>query len=142
MLLLLRVQFLGTNALFACCNMIRYLEYSSKFYTMVLTLRMSFFRVMSCIISVLPMFFGFCLTGVLLFSQYTPLVRIRSLSLSLCLYLTSRPDARSTQFKDMDQTAATLFCLLNGDSMSETFTELYNSVRFHCRWLHPCIRDG
>lgn len=58
-----------------CASLVRYLEYNSKFYTLIMTLKLAFARVVRCVISIVPLFFGYVIAGVVLFSPYSYIVR-------------------------------------------------------------------
>jgi len=92
--------FIGIAVLICCVTMTKYLEYNLAFYTLILTLRTSFNKIIKFFISTLPTFLGYILCGVVLFSPY------------------------SDKFADMDSTAVTLFALLNGDDIHNTFLHL------------------
>ena len=64
----------------SCCTIVRYFEFSRKLNVLVATLRMSFGRIMAFAFSILPIFFGFTLMSVSLFSPYT--VRFASVDLA------------------------------------------------------------
>jgi len=90
----------GMGALGASVTILRYLEYYEHFYTLILTLRISGLRIARFIISAFPIFFGYMLMGVVLFSPY------------------------SNRFEDLNNTAITLFALLNGDDIRDAFEQL------------------
>lgn len=98
--------FTGLGVLILCVNMTKYLEYNLAFYTLILTLRTSFKKIIKYFISTMPSFFGFLLCGVVIFSPY------------------------SDNFQDMDTTAATLFALINGDDVHATFNNLNDVYPF------------
>lgn len=107
-----RDSFPSAAVLLTCINLIRYLEFNEKFYTLIMTLRLAFWRVVRCIISVLPLFFGYALAGVVLFAPYSDRVRSPFSSPS---FFTLRN--RFLQFSNFDTTSITLFSLLNGDEI-------------------------
>lgn len=100
---------LGVGTIFACCNMIRYLEFNAKFYTLIMTLKNSFTRIGVFLISVIPIFYGYALAGVVMFSQDSEL------------------------FIDFGTTTVTLFGLINADDVMKTFTSL--SEDFDHTWI-------
>ena len=51
--------FLGLGTFFECVNLLRYFQLSRSMSVLVNTLRLSFFRVMSFVVSVLPVIFFF-----------------------------------------------------------------------------------
>jgi mucolipin 3 len=116
---------LGVGIIILCTNMTKYFEYWKKFYTLVLTLQgcavfllpnnasyfflnsfsvfnslRSFKRNLRFVLSVVPLFMGFATCGVLVFSPY------------------------SSRFESLDQSAISLFALLNGDDVHATFLDL------------------
>eukprot|EP01126_Amoeba_proteus_P007487 TRINITY_DN12699_c0_g1_i6.p1 TRINITY_DN12699_c0_g1~~TRINITY_DN12699_c0_g1_i6.p1 ORF type:complete len:723 (-),score=193.66 TRINITY_DN12699_c0_g1_i6:206-2167(-) len=91
---------LGLGCLILCSNLTKYLEYDYTFYTLILTLRHSFWKVCKFTFSCAPIFFGYAFCGVSLFSPY------------------------SDSFVDLDSTTVTLFALLNGDDIHATFSDL------------------
>eukprot|EP01087_Luapelamoeba_hula_P010363 TRINITY_DN2742_c0_g1_i1.p1 TRINITY_DN2742_c0_g1~~TRINITY_DN2742_c0_g1_i1.p1 ORF type:complete len:1018 (-),score=194.43 TRINITY_DN2742_c0_g1_i1:94-3147(-) len=95
-----RPIFQGLGALAVTINLIRFLEYYKQFYTLILTIKIAFPRIVRYIISVAPLFMAYTFLGVTLFSPY------------------------SWYFRDMTATALTLFSLLNGDTIRDTFSQL------------------
>lgn len=49
---------LGIGAFWACVNLMRYLEYYKRFYTLLSTIRFAFGRVVAFIASAFPVFAG------------------------------------------------------------------------------------
>lgn len=96
----------GMGALGASVTILRYLEYYEHFYTLILTLRISGLRIARFIISAFPIFFGYMLMGVVLFSPY------------------------SNRFEDLNNTAITLFALLNGDDIRSAFEQLNDNYPY------------
>lgn len=92
----------GIGCLIVSVNMVRYLEYWKKFYTLVLTLQGAFTKNLRFVISVVPIYMGYVACGHLVFGPY------------------------SDDFHTVDQTAVTLFALLNGDSIKDVFEDLYD----------------
>eukprot|EP00005_Dracoamoeba_jomungandri_P010871 CAMPEP_0174272706 /NCGR_PEP_ID=MMETSP0439-20130205/52207_1 /TAXON_ID=0 /ORGANISM="Stereomyxa ramosa, Strain Chinc5" /LENGTH=726 /DNA_ID=CAMNT_0015363449 /DNA_START=236 /DNA_END=2416 /DNA_ORIENTATION=+ len=82
------------------CNLTRYLEYYKHFFTLILTLKLSFINILRFMISAFPIFFGYVLMGVILFAPY------------------------SYKFSDIMNVAITLFSLLNGDAIRDTFRQI------------------
>jgi len=82
------------------------LEYNKKFYTLVLTLKSSFIRVIRFIISCAPLFLGYLFCGMVTFSPY------------------------SDNFLDVGSAAATMFALINGDEIHDTFKELTQNYTY------------
>jgi hypothetical protein len=74
------IFFLSRGTFFACVNLLRYFQLSRPLSVLVNTLRLSFFRVLSFVVSVLPLFLGFTFLSVSLFSQHT--VRFASIDLA------------------------------------------------------------
>eukprot|EP01130_Rhizamoeba_saxonica_P016166 TRINITY_DN7417_c0_g1_i3.p1 TRINITY_DN7417_c0_g1~~TRINITY_DN7417_c0_g1_i3.p1 ORF type:complete len:493 (+),score=59.90 TRINITY_DN7417_c0_g1_i3:36-1481(+) len=93
---------LGVGTLLLFLNVTKYLEYYKKFYTLILTLKLSGVRVLRFIVSVMPLFIGYTLAGAVSFSPY------------------------SENFLNFDETGVTLFSLLNGDDIHATFSDLNN----------------
>ncbi len=52
-------------------SLMRYLEFSEKFFLLIFTLRYSFSNVIRFLISIAPIFFGYVVFGVIVFSNYT-----------------------------------------------------------------------
>lgn len=92
--------FIGAGSLIICVNFIKYLEYWKKFSALILTLQGSFLRNLRFIVSVVPIYMGFCVCGFVMFSQY------------------------SDYFTSIDVTAVTLFALINGDDTHAIFASL------------------
>ena len=84
----------------SCINITRYFELNRQFALLINTLRMSFTRVFTFTISVLPVFFGYLLLGVACFSNF------------------------SDRFSNIDEVAVALFAIANGDEIHATFFDL------------------
>jgi hypothetical protein len=100
---------LGSGAFFYSLAFIRYLDYVQNLLVLTLTVKMAMSRVMYMFISVMPIFCGYLMLGVILFARY------------------------SLHFSNMSETAVTLFSLLNGDNIHDTFDDLNRS--FPYQWL-------
>ncbi|KAG9390253.1 Polycystin cation channel [Carpediemonas membranifera] len=98
--LLIRLA-IGMGALLAFCNMLRYFEFDKNYYMLVMTLRRGAPILMQFIVSIMPIYFGFALCGVALFSQY------------------------SVKFSNFSQACVTLFAILHGDVILETYDAIY-----------------
>eukprot|EP01125_Pyxidicula_operculata_P003052 TRINITY_DN1320_c0_g1_i2.p1 TRINITY_DN1320_c0_g1~~TRINITY_DN1320_c0_g1_i2.p1 ORF type:complete len:580 (+),score=114.71 TRINITY_DN1320_c0_g1_i2:342-2081(+) len=96
----------GIGCLILCTNMTKYLEYNLSFYTLILTLRSAFYKIIRYFISVFPIFMGFVLCGVIVFAPY------------------------STKFATVDTATSSLFALINGDEISGTFEHLLDVYPF------------
>lgn len=92
----------GIGCLIISSNMIKYLEYWKEFNTLVLTLQGAFMKNVRFLVSVVPLYLGYVACGHLVFGPY------------------------SDDFQTVDQTAVTLFALLNGDSIKDVFEELHD----------------
>ncbi|KAG9394861.1 Polycystin cation channel [Carpediemonas membranifera] len=92
---------MGLGALFAFCNVLRYFEFDKNYYMLVMTLRRGAPILMQFIVSIMPIYFGFALCGVALFSQY------------------------SVKFSNFSQACVTLFAVLHGDVILETYDAIY-----------------
>lgn len=101
--------FLGTGFLIICLGFAKYLEYWKKFYMLVITMQGSFQRNLRFVISVLPLYMGFCTCGFIIFSPYTD------------------------DFSSLDKSAITLFALLNGDDIHSQFDRIY------ARYPYPIV---
>lgn len=101
--------FLGTGFLIICVGFARYLEYWKKFYMLIVTMQGSFQRNLRFVISVFPLYMGFCTCGFIIFSPYTD------------------------DFASLDKSAITLFALLNGDDIHTQFDRIY------ARYPYPIV---
>lgn len=101
--------FLGAGFLIICVGFARYLEYWKKFYMLIVTMQGSFQRNLRFVISVLPLYMGFCTCGFVIFSPYTD------------------------DFSSLDKSAITLFALLNGDDIHSQFDRIY------ARYPYPIV---
>eukprot|EP00299_Pterocystis_sp_00344_P000069 c10021_g1_i1.p1 GENE.c10021_g1_i1~~c10021_g1_i1.p1 ORF type:complete len:716 (+),score=156.34 c10021_g1_i1:24-2171(+) len=100
----------GMGCMFAWINMIRYLEYNEKSYALILTLKNGTPGVLRFAVGAAPVFVGYALFGVVYFGADTEL------------------------FDTVDNACATLFALLNGDSVLQIFTTLYHTSPFVSRF--------
>ena len=91
---------LGMGGFLCALSFMRYLIFSQRFYTLALTVRLALSRVSSMLLSALPIYSAYCIFGVVVFSQY------------------------SDRFSSLDKTAVSLFALLNGDDIHDTFRDL------------------
>jgi hypothetical protein len=101
--------FLGSGAFFYSLAFIRYLEFSHNLLALTLTVKMAMSRVMYMFISIMPIFCGYLMLGVILFSRY------------------------SLHFSNLNETAVSLFSLINGDNIHDTFDDLNRD--FPYKWL-------
>ena len=85
-------------------SLVRYLEHNPHYYSLVLTLRKGIPRVMRFLLGVLPVFMAFTMFSVVYFAATAP------------------------RFGDVATAAVTLFAVLNGDVVRETFMTL---MEFH-----------
>ncbi|KAF0700191.1 Aste57867_9275 [Aphanomyces stellatus] len=92
------VQAIGP--LFLWATFLGYLEHNPRFYSLVLTLRASISKVVGFLAGVSPVFFGYALFGSIVFGT------------------------RVDKFGGVQQSCVTLFALLNGDVILETFGAL------------------
>eukprot|EP01102_Stenamoeba_stenopodia_P016061 TRINITY_DN5559_c0_g1_i10.p1 TRINITY_DN5559_c0_g1~~TRINITY_DN5559_c0_g1_i10.p1 ORF type:complete len:549 (-),score=128.39 TRINITY_DN5559_c0_g1_i10:487-2133(-) len=90
----------GIGCLMLCIKMLRYLGYYRDFYALTLTWASSFFRTISFLVTVSPIFVGYALFGMLNFAQY------------------------ATRFENFNITSITLYALLLGDDVRGAFVEL------------------
>eukprot|EP01137_Pigoraptor_chileana_P007640 Opistho-2@53479 len=81
-------------------NLMKYFEWRPDFYVLVLAVRCSLGRVFRFIVTSAPLYMGYALAGVVLFSNV------------------------SDKFGSLDNAAVTLFALVNGDSIFDVFTDL------------------
>lgn len=103
--------FLGLATFFLCCNIVKYFEFSRKMSVLVNTLRLSFGRIGAFLLSVFPIFIGFVLLGVAMFSQYT------------------------TRFASVSEAAVSLISLLFGDDVHLTFNEMTDELPPNWIWF-------
>jgi hypothetical protein len=93
--------FVGFGALLTLICLIRFLEWSQKSYTLVYALRVAIPVCVNYIMGVGPVFFAYALFGVAVFSPSVP------------------------KFQNVFQALITLFGVMNGDALIETFQECY-----------------
>jgi len=84
--------------------LLQFLAYFSELYILIRTMSRASPRVMKYMMAVFPIFFGYCFFGIAVFSGY------------------------STRFTTLRDTAITLFAILNGDVVRETFQELLQNA--------------
>jgi len=94
-----RLVCLGVACFFAWLNLLRYLEYFSTYYLLIRTLQMGVPRVGEFLVGVVPVFFGFAVMGVCLFWP-------------------------TDNFSTLTQASMSLFAVLNGDMIHDTFANL------------------
>jgi len=90
----------GLGCMLNCIHMLRYFEYFPLLYLHVRTLRNAAVHVITYCISVMPLYWAFAVFGVLNFGPY------------------------SDKFANISKTVVTLFSLLNGDDIYDTFMEI------------------
>eukprot|EP00792_Barthelona_sp_PAP020_P002239 TRINITY_DN13695_c0_g1_i1.p1 TRINITY_DN13695_c0_g1~~TRINITY_DN13695_c0_g1_i1.p1 ORF type:complete len:678 (+),score=162.26 TRINITY_DN13695_c0_g1_i1:280-2034(+) len=95
-------QIIGLAALLGSFNLTRYLEFSSSYYIMIASLRIGLPIVMKFLLSIFPIYLGFCALGTLYFGPTSP-----------------------RWFGDFAQTSVTLFSFSNGDQMLDIYREIY-----------------
>jgi len=88
---------LGLGCMLSWINMMRYFEFERKYTVLIKALGNGLPFVFRFIIGALPMFLGYAIFGMLLFSEYTE------------------------RFASLDEAAITLFALQNGDDLQNTF---------------------
>eukprot|EP00764_Aduncisulcus_paluster_P011857 gnl/Carplike_NY0171/4792_a6529_221.p1 GENE.gnl/Carplike_NY0171/4792_a6529_221~~gnl/Carplike_NY0171/4792_a6529_221.p1 ORF type:complete len:622 (+),score=167.71 gnl/Carplike_NY0171/4792_a6529_221:265-1866(+) len=93
---------LGLGCSFAWFNIMRYFEFKKRFYMLVLALKKAIPTIVVYLISIFPVFFGFAFFGVAVFGF------------------------ESEKFRDFGQSCVTLFAVLHGDVILETFDAIYN----------------
>ena len=93
--------FLGIGTLLLWCTLLQYLEYSRSFNVVITTMRKAMPRVTRYVISVMPVYMGYTLAGLAMFSHY------------------------SERFSTLTKVALTLFAVLNGDEILATYQSLY-----------------
>jgi hypothetical protein len=95
-----RMAMVGLGCMMAWITMVQYFEHSGSYYVLILTLKKGTPRVLRFVIGIMPIFVGYALFGVALFSPY------------------------SDHFASMDDASVTLFSLLNGDDIHSVFEDL------------------
>eukprot|EP00911_Craspedida_sp_UC1_P001230 UC1_evm2s928 len=88
----------GVGLFLLWISLVKYLEWRSEFYMLILSVKASIGRVLKFIVTVSPFFIGYLMLGVILFSDHAEL------------------------FGTPVRAASTLFALLNGDSVYMVFT--------------------
>jgi hypothetical protein len=99
--------FVGVGGFFYSLAVIRYLEFSSNLLALTLTVKLALSRVFYVFVSVMPIFIGYLLLGVVMFSRYT------------------------VRFANLGDAAVSLFSLINGDDIHSTFEELEASFPYN-----------
>jgi len=94
------LAFTGLACAFSWFTVVQFFEHFPKYYSLILTLRMSAPKVMRFVFGVIPVFLGFAFFGVAMFSSYTEL------------------------FEGVGSASVTLFALLNGDVVHDIFNAL------------------
>jgi hypothetical protein len=95
-----RMAMVGLGCMMAWITMVQYFEHSGSYYVLILTLKKGTPRVLRFVVGILPIFVGYAIFGVAIFSPY------------------------SDYFASMDDASVTLFALLNGDDIHNIFEEL------------------
>mmetsp|Transcript_5802 Transcript_5802/g.10061 ORF Transcript_5802/g.10061 Transcript_5802/m.10061 type:complete len:651 (+) Transcript_5802:123-2075(+) len=90
---------LGLGALIAWVNLVRYFEFSGRFYVLVLTLERSMPDILRFLVSSMPILLGFAAMGISIFGSSTK------------------------EFSTLQQSVETLFALMNGDSVLQLLNE-------------------
>ena len=90
----------GLGVMLSCFNMLRYFEVNKRFYLHVETLRNASAHILRFLVSVSPIYWGYAIFGVLNFGPYT------------------------WKFESLDQASVTLFALLTGDDIHDTFRDI------------------
>jgi hypothetical protein len=89
--------FLGFACFLSCINLVRYFEFTPRFYLLIMSLQKGMPNVLRFVIGVLPIFFGYALLGTAMFGAHTQ------------------------YFSTVDQACVTLFAVLNGDVLRDTY---------------------
>eukprot|EP00762_Andalucia_godoyi_P002933 ANDGO_04222.mRNA.1 hypothetical protein len=93
---------MGFGCLCSWVNLVRYFEFSPKLYILILTLRRGMPNVLRFVFGVAPVFLGYCIFGTIVFGAYVH------------------------AFESIGSSAVTLFAVLNGDRIWDTFADIYN----------------
>jgi hypothetical protein len=96
----------GLSAMLNCISIVRYFEFTPKFYMLILTLRRGFPAVVRFTVGVAPVFFGYAILGTCLFGSYSRL------------------------FLTFDSSCVTLFSVLNGDLIHDSFDDVFRTDPF------------
>jgi hypothetical protein len=91
---------LGLGCLVQYVSLVQFFESRPRYYVLVLTLKRGIPRVAQFLLGACPLFFGFMLLGMILFGD------------------------QCDGFGDLGSTAATLFAVVNGDVLLDTFAEV------------------
>jgi hypothetical protein len=97
---------LGIGALLNCIALMQYLEYSKRFFTLIGTIRFAAANILAFLCAASPVFFGFALLAVTLFSSSTD------------------------YFADFDSASVTLFGMGIGDSLMSVFDDGIDAYRW------------
>lgn len=97
---------IGLAAFFGYLCIIRFLEWSKKYYMLIYALRAAIPVCIRFFEGVIPVYLAFGLFGVAVFSEYVP------------------------KFSNLFQAIITLFGMMNGDALIEAFHECYNVSEF------------
>jgi hypothetical protein len=97
----LRVS-IGVSCMMLWFSLVQYLEFNPRYYIMILTLKTAIPRIGQFLVGILPVFIGYSLFGLILFGDQNSL------------------------FGSLPDTATTLFCVVNGDSIMQVI----NSVAY------------
>uniref|UniRef100_A0A6B2KZX4 Polycystin cation channel PKD1/PKD2 domain-containing protein n=1 Tax=Arcella intermedia TaxID=1963864 RepID=A0A6B2KZX4_9EUKA len=103
--------FIGLGILIICTNLTKYLEYNPTFYTLIVTLKTSFFDILSFVVSASPSFIGYIACGFVVFSPY------------------------SAKMANLDFVAVNLFGLLNADNMRAVFEDVNDDSPQEFSWF-------
>ena len=93
----------GLGIMLSSANMIRYFEYNKKFFLHVETIRNAAAHIIRFLVSVSPVYWGYAIFGVLNFGPY------------------------SWKFANLDAASVTLFALLTGDDIHDTFKDIVDA---------------
>eukprot|EP00301_Raphidiophrys_heterophryoidea_P004444 c11928_g1_i1.p1 GENE.c11928_g1_i1~~c11928_g1_i1.p1 ORF type:complete len:597 (-),score=143.13 c11928_g1_i1:87-1877(-) len=99
----------GFGCMLTWISLLKYLEYNEKSYALILALKQGTPGVVRFAVGAAPVFVGYALFGVVFFG------------------------ADTNKFQDLDYACATLFSLLNGDSVLDIFNALYDTSAFISR---------
>jgi len=91
---------LGTGAFLCTVGMMRYLEFGPKLRAFALTVKLAMGRVALMLCSIAPILIAYVLFGVIVFSRF------------------------SSRFASFDECFVSLFALLNGDDIHDSFNDL------------------
>eukprot|EP01156_Anaeramoeba_ignava_P022877 Anaeramoba_ignava/c21132_g1_i2.p2 GENE.c21132_g1_i2~~c21132_g1_i2.p2 ORF type:complete len:168 (-),score=37.93 c21132_g1_i2:76-579(-) len=112
---------MGFTCFLACYILTYYFQWHERFYILITTLKEALPDVIRCILGTLPMFFGFTFMATIFYGSY------------------------SLVFSTIDQSAVTLFAVMNGDVIRDSFNRSFrhsNSMAFISRvyeYIFVCI---